>query len=203
MKKILAIAAAAALIMSCSACSFFGRSEYPVTIANYSINEKPTSIVCLSDSVADILISCGYADAITARSDECTQEELADVPSVGSKLDPSVKKIESVSPQIVFTDKTVSSDIESKLGNSNIKVMKMMTAQNGDELKVLYESLGSIMEGRETGKQNGQKKASSLLITLGDLQRLIPETNVPQTVCYLYSIYSVAVTNDSLCGRLF
>lgn len=203
MKKIFAIFAAAAMLMTTAACSEISGSEYPVKIAGYSFDARPESVVCLSDSVADILISCGYADIITAKSDECTQEELANVPSVGPKSDPSIKKIESVSPDVVFTDKTVSGDISEKIDNDNIKVMNMVTAQNGDELKVLYESLSSIMEGRESGKVNGGKKATSLLITLDDLQRLIPESNIPQTACYLYNTNYEAVTNESFSGKLF
>ena len=108
MKKFLCVISAAALLLSAAACSSGSEGGYPVNIAGYSISSKPSSVVCLSDNVADILITCGYADAIKARSDECTQKELADVPSVGSKSNPNIQKIESVSPGVVFSDNTVS-----------------------------------------------------------------------------------------------
>ena len=203
MKKFLCVISAAALLLSAAACSSGSEGGYPVNIAGYSISSKPSSVVCLSDSVADILITCGYADAIKARSDECTQEELADVPSVGSKSNPNIQKIESVSPGVVFSDNTVSDEAGSKLKDDNITVMKMITAQNGDELKVLYSSLGAIMDGNEKGRANGEKKASNLLITLDDLQRLIPQSNVPITACYLYDTKGNAATANTFAGRLF
>lgn len=203
MKKLLCIISAAALLLSAAACSAGSDGGYPVKIAGYSIKEKPASVVCLSDSVADILITCGYADSIKAKSDECTQEELADVPSVGSKTNPSIQRIESVSPQVVFTDNTAAEDIISKLGDDKVTVMKMLTAQNGDDLKVLYSSLGAIMGGEEKGRSNGEKKAANLLITLDDLQRLIPKTDVPVTGCYLYDTEGKAVNNNTFAGRLF
>ena len=203
MKKLLCIISAAALLLSAAACSAGSKGGYPVKIAAYTVSEKPESVVCLSDSIADILITCGYADSIKARSDECTQQELADVPTVGSKSGPSLQRIESVSPQIVFTDNTVSDDIAGKLSADKVTVMKMLTAQNGDDLKVLYSSLGAVMGGNDTGRTNGQKKASNLLITLDDLQRLIPKTDVPVTACYLYDTEGGAVNNNTFAGRLF
>ena len=203
MKKILLLVTAVVLLMSTTACFGSGGNEYPVSIAEYTFDSKPTSVICLSDSVADILISCGYSDAITAKSDECTQEELADVPSVGSKSSPDAEKIEEISPDIVFTDETVSANFADMIENNNIKILNMVTAQDSDDIKILYESLAAIMGGNKTGRENGIKKASSLLITLDDLQRIVPENDIPITACYLYNTEYVAVTDDTFNGKLF
>ena len=204
MKKILAMFTTAALFMTtAAACSGAGNNEYPVKIAGYTFNSRPTSVICLSDSVADILVSCGYSDVITARSDECTQEELSDIPSVGSKSSPDASKIESISPDIVFTDETVSMGFEDRIDDSSIQFLNIATAQDRNDITVLFESLSSIMEGNNTGKENGEKMASSLLITLDDLQRIIPENDIAKTACYLYNTDCDAVTDSSFCGNLF
>ena len=201
MKKILCLIAAALLAFSAAACSQDG--EYPVNIASYTFSQKPSSVVCLSDSVADILISCGYADSIKAKSDECTQPELQNVPSVGKKYAPDMNKIKKFEPDVVFVDKT-SGDVVKKLAKSDLTVLNMAKAKNSDDLKVLYRSICTIMEGNEKGAENGRKKAASLLITLDDLQRLVPSSDIPITACYLYSAENyTAATKDTFAGKLF
>ena len=203
MKKIISIIAAAAICLSAAACSVVSDGEYPVNIAGYTIKDRPRRVVCLSDSVADILITCGYADTIKARSDECTQQELAEIPTVGSKTAPSIQKIEDIEPDLILMDNTVTNLPVSTLSENNYIVLNMITAQTGDDLKILYESLGSMMDGNETGKKKGEKKASNLLITLSDLQRIVPERDVPVTGCYLYDVKGNAATESSFCGKLF
>ena len=203
MKKIISIIAAAAICLSAAACSAVSNGEYPVSIAGYTIKEKPKRVVCLSDSIADILITCGFADSIKARSDECTQQELAGIPTVGSKTAPSIQKIEDIEPDLILIDNSVVNLPVSTLTEENYTVLNMITAQTGDDLKVLYESLGSMMDGTETGRKKGEKKAANLLITLSDLQRIVPQRDVTVTGCYLYDVKGNAASSGSFCGRLF
>ena len=82
------------LALGMAGCSYISPDdEYPVKIAGYTFEKKPESIVCLDDSVADILIACGYADMIKARSEECTQEEIEDIQTVGKENTPDMQKI--------------------------------------------------------------------------------------------------------------
>ncbi len=203
MKKLFTLLSAAALLVTTTACFGSGDNEYPVKIAGYTFNSRPDSVVCLSDSVADILVSCGYSNLITARSDECTQDELVNVPSVGSKTSPDASKIEKLDPDVVFMDETVADGFKDRINNDNIKFMNMATAQNSNDLTVLYESLSSIMEGNKTGREKGDKMASSLLVTLGDLQRIVPEVDIAKKACYLYNTDCDAVTDNTFGGKLF
>ena len=59
MKKILTLLLSLMLLFSFAGCQSDDMNEYPVILANYTITEKPESIVCLSDSVADILCEMG------------------------------------------------------------------------------------------------------------------------------------------------
>lgn len=209
MKQFKKLQKAGALLLACvfifcfASCAGTNEGEYPVQLANVRFDEKPTSVVCLSDSIADILIACGYSDMITAKSEECTQEELEDVPTVGSKTNPSVKKITDMSPAVVFTDKSVAQDAVQKLKNNDLKVLNMISASNSDELSILYQNISAVMEGSTTGKQNGEKKAKSILVTMDDLQRVIPETATIPTACYLYDIKGKVASDRSFCGHLF
>ena len=202
MKKIYSIFLAAFIILGCTACSSNSSGEYPVKLAGYTINEKPDSIVCLSDSVADILIACGYSDRISARSDECTQSEISGIPSVGSKDKPNSQKIFDVNPDIVFADKTIDSDTKDKIENGGVSVLTMVPAENGEELTRLYENICAVADGNISGREKGSEKSNSILLTMSDLQRIVPESDIVVTACYIYDLNGNAATEKTLSGKL-
>ena len=202
-RAVFAVLCSGALMLSAAACSGSGAGDYPVNIGGKTFKTAPTSIVCLSDSVADILIACGYSDSVVAVSNECTQEEYDDLVNVGSKQTPDVKKIKSENPGIVFADNTVPKEAQDSLKKEGIPVLNMITAANGDELTVLYESISAVMEGNNTGRDNGDKKVKNLMVTFDDLQRTVPESDVKPTACYLYDDQGTAATKASFSGRFF
>ena len=190
-------------VMMTAGCSQMTISdEYPVTIAGYTFETSPQSIVCLDDSVADILIACGFSEQIKARSQECTQEEIADVKQVGKKNAPDADKILSVKPDIVFAEKELADNVRKKLADKDIKVITMVRAKNNQELSVLYESLATVAGGKKSGKTTGAEKAESIILTMGDLQRIIPEQKILITACYLYDTKGNAAYDDSFAGKL-
>ena len=203
MKKCLVLLMAVLMILSCAACSSASSGEYPVTLASYTFEKKPESIVCLSDSIADILIACGYGSRISARSDDCTQAEISALPSVGAKDQPHLQKIVEMHPDVVFADKSIKDEIYSQLEEKNIPVLIMMPAKTTSELTMLYENVCRIADGNYTGKENGNEKAKSIIMTMGDLQRLVPKSNVVKKACYLYDIDGNAATERTLAGKLF
>ena len=202
MKKLFVFLLTAAILLCCGACSAQNSGEYPVKLANYTFTEKPDSIVCLSDSVADILIACGYSDRITARSDECNQPEISAAPTVGSKNRPNSQKIVDVNPDVVFADKTLDSEVKTRLEESKVRVLTMMPAENGDELTMLYENICALTDGNKSGRENGAEKSKSILLTMDDLQRIIPESQMVVTACYLYNLDGAAASDSSFDGKL-
>lgn len=200
-KSLLAALAVSAILLS-AGCTPSG-GEYPVTLASYTFNEQPDSVICLNDSVADIFIACGYEQKITARSDSCTQEELSDVHSVGSAEKPNVEEIKKLNPDVVFADKTLSEDVRTQLKNANIHVLTIVPATSTEELSVLYGNVCAVLDGNETGRTKGQNKAENLSLTMDDLQRIVPESEVMPTACYLYDINGKSASNETLGGKLF
>ena len=156
MKKITVLLFTVILCFLYSACSF--DNEYPVTLAHTTIQRCPKHIICLSDSVADILMTCGYGDRIIARSEECTQPELSGLTSVGHKHSPSVNSIIDLHPDIVFADKSIPDEAYHTIRNSGIEILIMMPARTGDDLIRLYENIGAIMGGRYKGRETGSQK---------------------------------------------
>ena len=204
MKRIISVVMSAVLALGGAGCSYMSPdAEYPVKIAGYTFDEKPESIVCLDDSVADILIACGYAELIKARSDECTQEEIEDIKTVGSEKKPDVNKIISANPDVVFVNKTLSGDVRNKLEEENINVLTMVKAKNNEDLSVLYESICAVAGGDKSGRKKGSEKANSVVTTMGDLQRIIPESEFLMTACYLYDTEGDVVYDDTFGANLF
>ena len=204
MKRIISVVMSAVLALGAAGCSYMSPdAEYPVKIAGYTFDEKPESIVCLDDSVADILIACGYAELIKARSDECTQEEIEDIKTVGSEKKPDVNKIISANPDVVFVNKTLSGDVRNKLEEENINVLTMVKAKNNEDLSVLYESICAVAGGDKSGRKKGSEKANSVVTTMGDLQRIIPESEFLMTACYLYDTEGDVVYDDTFGANLF
>ena len=205
MKKIVSLLTAFVMsflfLLGCS-CSLHN-DEYPVHIGHCTIKSKPESVVCLSDSVADILIACGYADRIVARSDECTQPELSMLPSVGSKSTPSAAKIDAITPDIVFADRSITDDAYETIKNNGTEILIMMPAKTTEDLVRLYESLGAIMGGQYSGRQNSTEKVHTLLTAMSDLQRTVPAHRIVVTACYLYDLVGHAEKDDTLSGKLF
>ncbi len=202
MKKIIALVGAAAVCLSLAACSQQG-NDYPVKIASYTFNERPDSVACLNDSVADILIACGYADRITVRSDECTQEELKNIPSAGKKSSPDISKITSAGADVVFADNTLSDESKKSLKDTDTKVMTMISAKNTGDLKMLYKNICAVVDGNNTGRDRGSQSVSEVIMTLDDLQRVVPESQVEKTACYLYDLEEKAATSSTFSGKLF
>lgn len=201
-RKIFALLLAAVMILTVAACS--GKDdEYPVKIANYTFTEKPTSVVCLNDSVADILIACGYADRITARSDECTQQELKDIPSVGTRTRPNSQKILDIDPDVIFADKNLADETRKKIESYDIKVLTIADAATAEDIRMMYKNICAVVNGEKSGRKKGSDSADSVLLTLDDLQRLVPEREVEATACYIYDISGTAANNDNFSGKYF
>ncbi|MGN0537917.1 MAG: ABC transporter substrate-binding protein [Acutalibacteraceae bacterium] len=197
----LTITALVSAMLFTSGCS--SNSEYPVTLASYTFTSQPKSVVCLNDSVADIILACGYGEKITARSDECTQETLSSTRSVGSAAKPDVNEIKKLNPDVVFADKTLGEDVRLQLKNANITVVTLVPASSTEELSVLYGNIAAILDGNNTGRSVGKDKAEKLSLTLSDLQRIVPENNVAVTACYLYDVNGTAETSATFGGKLF
>lgn len=203
LKKIIALVLAAGIAFSAAACGTSNAGEYPVKLANITINAAPEKVVVLSDSIADILVSCGFIKKIEGRSDECTQEEISGVKSVGSKISPDVEAILDIYPDIIFADSDMPREQLSKLRDTGITVITFVPATSMSGIADLFGHIGAVMAGETTGRKIGEDRAETLSVTMDDLQRLVPENKVLVTACYLYDENGTALTDETPAGKLF
>ena len=203
LRKIVALALAAGMVLSATACNSSRSEEYPVKLANITISKAPDRVIVLSDSIADILVSCGFIKKIEGRSDECTQEEISGVKTVGSKLKPDLEKISALSPDVIFADSDMPKEQLTKLNESGFTVITFVPATSMSGISDLFGNVGAVMAGETTGREIGEERAETLSVTMDDLQRLIPESKVLVTACYLYDEKGTSLKDDTPSGKLF
>lgn len=204
-KKIISTILSLLIILSFSSCKKSDSKhidEYPVTVSGVTIQKSPEKVVVLSDSLADIILALELENKLIARTDECTQEKLATLPSIGSIQNIDLDKISSYLPDLILADKTIENNLLEKLQTLNIPVICLEPATKRESFITLYQDLGSILAGSQTGKTLGENTANNILMTLDDINRIIPKKGVLTTACYFYDSNKKIASGDTLASML-
>lgn len=187
MKKIVSVFLASALAASTCAglagCS--GDNNYPVSVADVTIETEPKDIVVLSDETADIISYLGYAGKMAGRSDEVNQNFLSVVPSVGSAQTPDVATIISYATDIVFSDDTLDEASKKELTDAGILVLNIASPETATELETVYLTLGKILGGAVDGAQKGSDSYKELTDKMKAC-KVEGNNSISKTICYLY-----------------
>lgn len=188
--KIISIALAAVTMLSAVAL-FSGCSdgEYPVEVANITIESQPKNIVVLDAPTADILIATGYDRYIVGRSDEVDQQSIAVAPSVGSYENPDTDKIINSGTNLVFAGQSINEDAKKKLQDKGIQVVTMSHGDTPKQVETNYVTIGKICGGTKTGAKKGEDTYNELLDKMNNYKQQVNNRNsgILDTVCYLYT----------------
>ena len=172
MKKIISVLLAA--VMVCTAAVMFagcGDGNYPVTVANITIDKEPAGIVVLDPSAADIISYMSYDGKIVGRSTEVDQSYLAVAPDFGTAANPNADSIIESGAQVVFANDKINADTVKTLEEKKIKVIKMSLADTPKELETNYTTIGKILGGAVTGLEKGTWISSKSRRLLRPLQQ--------------------------------
>lgn len=190
MKKIVSFLLAAALCctaaISLAGC---GDENYPVTVANITIDREPESVVVLDPSAADIISYMSYDRKIVGRSDEVDQSYLAVAPSFGSASQPDAKGIIDSGAEVVFAGESIDEMTVKALEDENIKVIRMSLADTPKELETNYTTIGKILGGAVAGEDKGVTSYSKLIDSMESMKiesDTVNTTAALDTSCYLY-----------------
>lgn len=190
MKKIVSIVLAAATALSAaSLLAGCGNDNYPVTVANYTIDKEPENVVVLDPSVADIMAYMDYERKFAGRSDAVNQSELKAAPSVGSDISPNFDKISELKADLVFAGENLNDESEKKLEQQGVKVITLQEPQTTSEIRTNYETIGKILSGKTAGSKLGKASYDKLVEELDRQKRDVEGLNgtgALKTVCYLY-----------------
>ncbi len=189
-KRIVSLTVAVAFMLS-FALTFSGceESDYPVDIANITIESQPENIVVLDPSAADIISYMEYDVKMEGRSEEVDQEWLSIVPTVGSENNPDVDKIVDCEADIVFAGENLDKSVEEELKSKNITVVKMSQADTVTQLETNYMTIGKILGGKFKGAAQGEEAYEKLTDEMEQIKTAVQteiKSDVLFTVCYLY-----------------
>ncbi|MBQ4569908.1 MAG: peptidoglycan-binding protein [Ruminococcus sp.] len=161
--------------------------NYPVTVGQTKITDKPEKVAVLSDNLADIIYYMGYSTQICAISDACTQEELTKyIESVGSETAPDIDGLVRCGAKYVLTDTPLSETVMGKLSDHGIKVLCFMTPTTAEQLATLYSTIGSIFAGKPDGQNTAKDAYTRLISTIEQAEKEVEGSTVVKLVCYLY-----------------
>lgn len=189
MKKLIAGILCAVLVLgtalSLSGC---GDKNYPVKIANLTIDKEPKSIVVLDSNSADIISYMGYDVKIVGRSREVDQKYLDVAPVMGSAVSPSVQDIIDSGATVVFANEGLNDDFEQSLEKEGIAVIKMSVAETPKQLETNYHTIGKILGGNDDGDAKAASSYDKLISAMEQRKSEASAKNATalDTVCYLY-----------------
>lgn len=176
-----------------------GEKDFPVKIGEVTINQEPSGVAVLSPNLADVILTMDYEVSLKAKSADCTQSDLAVLPNV--TMD-EAQKIKDLGANLVLTDTKPSEAQTEAFSKAGITVLTIAKATGREDLDRLYSQVGSALKGAKTGYEHSKKASQSIFLTIDDISRIIPKSNKPITVAYLYDTDGGVVTGDTLQGKL-
>ena len=197
MKKLVSLILAAVLCFAAALpLAGCGDENFPVSVANITIDKEPMNIVVLDPSSADIISYMNYDGKIVGRSDDVNQSFLSVAPSVGDANTPDVQKIIDSKAEIVFAGDKIDEKCVEEIEAANIKIIKLSIAGTPKDLSRNYNTIGKLLGGKVAGAQKGQSAYDKLIEHMDKLKvdaATAGDTQGVQTACYLY------VDNGTLC----
>ena len=176
-----------------------GTKDYPVTIGSVTLKEEPAGAAVLSPNIADVILALGYEIQLKAKSAGCTQSDLSVLPDVTAD---DADKIKSLGADVVFTDSALTDAQNEAMRKAGVTVLTFAPATDRKSFEQLYEEVGSALKGAATGYNNGKSISDSVLQTIDDITRVIPQSNTPITAVYLYDDARKAATGDTFQSKL-
>lgn len=180
------------------------KSEYPFTVNGITITEAVDKIAVFDDSLADVVMYLGSASQLklVARGEDVEHPEVDILPTAGTAEDPDVKKLSDIGVDLVLTDETFDAQTTKELNEAGIKVLVCPPASTRTELTLLYRAVACVMLGGKTGYELGEKRASSLLMAMDDILRIIPEKETPVVAGFVLDADGTFATDLTLTGDL-
>ncbi|WP_322172566.1 peptidoglycan-binding protein [Acutalibacter caecimuris] len=173
--------------------------EFPVTVNEVTINAKPSRVVVLSPSLADVVLALGCDTQLAAGSENCTQDSLRDLKKLSAG---DAQAVVGENPDLVLLD-PASSGAEQALRDAGLTVLNLAPAKDRGDFERLYSQVSSALNGGGPGYDTGIRVAQDVFQTLDDINRVASAQGEIVTVCcYLYDLDSAAVTGDMLASTV-
>ena len=171
---LLALLLAAAIAVTAAGCKDKGGKEepqgtvsssapepadrnFPVSIGEIRIPERPERIVSLSPALTEVLCELGAESRLAGVSDFCDYPQSVEgLDRCGSASLPNFEAIAALSPDVVFTSAPLAQADAVRLQQMGAEVVVLGRADSLEALSEVYETAATILDGMEDGAENGQ-----------------------------------------------
>ncbi len=210
-KRITAIILSLAIMLLTTSCNMIVKNteeqfDYPVTVGNMVFEESPHNIAVLSGNIADVILACGYEGRIAAVSDDCKQDALSILPSVGTPDQPDLGMLRDLGIDFILSDKCFDDETEEKLASDGTKVLVIKPASDTESLGKLYKNVAASIAGGYSGKMNAMNVFEDVKSALESIKVNSSNGSVVVTSCYIYDITEdecVVATDGTFVNQLF
>lgn len=129
-------------------------AAYPVSINGTQIKESPQKVVCLSESLYEIINELGYGDRVIGISTYFSEKNKS-LKDVGKPANPDIDTIISMSPDVVFTSTAIANKDIVTLSDSGVDTVFIPSPRSAEEFERIYSAVGMVFDGMFDGEAKG------------------------------------------------
>ncbi len=137
--------------------------NWPVSMGDIRIPERPEAIVSLSPALTEILCELGAQDRLIGISDYCDYpESVTDRTRCGTAQVVDLEQMEELEPDVVFTSSPLTQEDTVQLQQMGAEVVVLGYARTLDELEEVYVTAATAIDGMLDGEDLGVEVFSEL-----------------------------------------
>ena len=135
--------------------------NWPAEVRDIILTEKPETIISLSPALTEIVYELG--GNLSGISDFCDfPQEVTSLERYGSSSIPDLEALKKNPPDLLLSSVPLSKADQELLESLEVAVAVFPRAEDLDGIEKIYVDLGILLEGIETGKENGETVFTAL-----------------------------------------
>ncbi|MDR2654963.1 MAG: helical backbone metal receptor [Oscillospiraceae bacterium] len=179
-------------------------NNWPVTVENLTIANKPKRVVSLSPALTETIYSLALSESMIGRSDFCDYPaQVLELESVGTAQMMDIQKLLALQPDYVLTQIELSALDMQKLQEMGAQVLLIPRASTIEGMLNIYKDLFIFFRGLNQGVSDGENYCENFSQQLNQIFDSVPD--LPQySAIYIVglNIFDTAATPDTLEGQL-
>jgi iron complex transport system substrate-binding protein len=157
-------------------------------------------IVSLGPTVTETVCALGGEDMLVGRTDYCNYPaSVADIPSIGGILNPSVEKIIRLKPDLVIASSMVSDDVYKALDKAGVKAISINKESTFEGTFGFIRDVGLVI-GKKQEAENLVASMHAQLVAIQERYKNKPN----RRVCFVvaFGTYDASATGDTYLDEM-